>query len=84
MEGGMAKDRQRRRHRRHGGWRTALAQEQPRRISKLDSMDRVSVALAETHGVGSIAIDSKDGSSAWSAHAPIPADGPISAPSRQP
>jgi gluconolactonase len=35
-----------------------FAQEQPRRISKLDSMDRVSVALAETHGVGSIAVDS--------------------------
>src|SRR4029434_5264036 len=34
-------------------------QEQPRRISKLDAMDRVSVALSETHGVGSIAIDSK-------------------------
>jgi hypothetical protein len=36
-----------------------FAQEQPRRISKLDAMDRVSVALSETHGVGSIAIDSK-------------------------
>jgi len=36
-----------------------FAQEQPRRIRKLDSMDRVSVALAETHGVGSIAVDSK-------------------------
>src|SRR5262245_12557869 len=35
-----------------------FAQEQPRRISKLDSMDRVSVALPETHGVGSIAVDS--------------------------
>lgn len=28
-----------------------FAQEQPRRISKLDAMDRVSVALSETHGV---------------------------------
>jgi gluconolactonase len=36
-----------------------FAQEQPRRISKLDVMDRVTVALSETHGVGSIAIDSK-------------------------
>ena len=36
-----------------------FAQEQPRRISKLDAMDRVTVALSETHGVGSIAIDSK-------------------------
>lgn len=36
-----------------------FAQEQPRRISKLDSMDRVSVFLSDTHGVGSIGIDSK-------------------------
>ena len=36
-----------------------FAQEQPRRISKLDAMDRVSVVLAETRGVGSIALDSK-------------------------
>jgi gluconolactonase len=36
-----------------------FAQEQPRRISKLDAMDRVSVSLADTHGVGSIGIDSK-------------------------
>jgi gluconolactonase len=36
-----------------------FAQEQPRRISKLDAMDRVTVAVAETHGVGSIAVDSK-------------------------
>src|SRR5262245_20508132 len=36
-----------------------FAQEQPRRISKLDAMDRVSVALSDTHGVGSIALDSK-------------------------
>jgi gluconolactonase len=35
-----------------------FAQEQPRRISKLDAMDRVSVVLSETHGVGSIGIDS--------------------------
>ena len=35
-----------------------FAQEQPRRISKLDGMDRVSVALSNTHGVGSIGIDS--------------------------
>jgi gluconolactonase len=35
-----------------------FAQEQPRRISKLDAMDRVSVALSNTHGVGSIGIDS--------------------------
>jgi gluconolactonase len=35
-----------------------FAQEQPRRISKLDAMDRVSVVLSGTHGVGSIAIDS--------------------------
>jgi gluconolactonase len=36
-----------------------FAQEQLRRISKLDPMDRVSVVLSETHGVGSIGIDSK-------------------------
>jgi gluconolactonase len=36
-----------------------FAQEQPRRISKLDARDRVTVAVAETHGVGSIAVDSK-------------------------
>ena len=36
-----------------------FAQEQPRRISKLDAMDRTSLALSQTHGVGSIAIDSK-------------------------
>ena len=35
-----------------------FAQEQPRRISKLDAMDRVSVILNGTHGVGSLAIDS--------------------------
>jgi gluconolactonase len=36
-----------------------FAQEQPRRISKLDAMDRVSIFLSDTHGVGSIGIDSK-------------------------
>ncbi len=36
-----------------------FAQEQPRRISKLDVMDGVSVFLTNTHGVGSIGIDSK-------------------------
>jgi gluconolactonase len=36
-----------------------FAQEQPKRISKVDAMDRVSVVLSETHGVGSIGIDSK-------------------------
>jgi len=36
-----------------------FAQEQPRRISKLDVMDGVSVFLTDTHGVGSIGIDSK-------------------------
>jgi gluconolactonase len=36
-----------------------FAQEQPRRISKLDAMDRVSVVLSETRGVGSIGIDSR-------------------------
>ena len=36
-----------------------FAQEQPRRISKLDVMDRASVFLSDTHGVGSIGIDSK-------------------------
>jgi gluconolactonase len=36
-----------------------FAQEQSRRISKLDAMDRVSVFLSDTHGVGSIGIDSK-------------------------
>jgi gluconolactonase len=35
------------------------AQEQPRRISKLDAMDRASVFLSDTRGVGSIGIDSK-------------------------
>ncbi len=36
-----------------------FAQEQPRRISRLDAMDRVSVVLENTRGVGSIGIDSK-------------------------
>ena len=36
-----------------------FAQEQPRRISKLDATDRVAVFLSDTHGVGSIGIDSK-------------------------
>lgn len=36
-----------------------FAQEQPRRISKLDPMDAVSVFLSDTHGVGSIGIDAK-------------------------
>jgi gluconolactonase len=36
-----------------------FAQEQPRRISKLDATDRASVFLSDTHGVGSIGIDSK-------------------------
>jgi gluconolactonase len=36
-----------------------FAQEQPRRIRKLDAMDRVSVVLSETHGVGSVAVDAK-------------------------
>lgn len=34
-----------------------FAQEQPRRVSRLDAMDRVSVVLEGTRGVGSIAID---------------------------
>ena len=34
-----------------------FAQEQPNRISKLDSNDRVSVAIANTHGAGALAID---------------------------
>jgi gluconolactonase len=36
-----------------------FAQEQPRRISKLDAMDRVSVFLTDTHGAGSLGIDAK-------------------------
>jgi len=36
-----------------------FAQEQPRRISRLDATDHVSVFLSDTHGVGSIGIDSK-------------------------
>jgi gluconolactonase len=36
-----------------------FAQEQPGRISKLDVMDRVSVFLSGTRGVGSISIDGK-------------------------
>ena len=35
-----------------------FAQEQPRRISKLDAMDRVSVVLTGTRGVGSLSLDS--------------------------
>jgi len=35
-----------------------FAQEQPRRISKLDAMDRVSVMLSDTRGAGSLAVDS--------------------------
>ena len=36
-----------------------FAQEQPNRISKLDTNDRVSVVLEDTHGTGAIAIDVK-------------------------
>jgi gluconolactonase len=36
-----------------------FAQEQPRRITKLDATNRVSVFLSDTHGAGSIGIDSK-------------------------
>jgi gluconolactonase len=36
-----------------------FAQEQSRRISKLDGNDRMSVAVNDTHGVGSLAIDAK-------------------------
>jgi gluconolactonase len=36
-----------------------FAQEQPNRISKLDQNDRVSIVLQDTHGAGSLAIDSK-------------------------
>src|SRR6187200_2547128 len=36
-----------------------FAQEQPRQISKLDSMDILSVVLTDTRGVGSIGIDSR-------------------------
>jgi gluconolactonase len=36
-----------------------FAQEQPRRISKLDGMDRVSVVLGNTRGVGSVGLDTK-------------------------
>jgi gluconolactonase len=36
-----------------------FAQEQPNRISRLDSSDRASIYLADTHGAGAIAIDAK-------------------------
>src|SRR5882757_5158804 len=36
-----------------------FAQEQPSRISKLDSRDKVSIYLEDTHGAGAIAIDSR-------------------------
>ena len=55
-----------------------FAQEQPRQISKLDAMDRVSVFLSDTHGVGSIGIDSKGRIIGSNARAPIPADNPES------
>ena len=35
-----------------------FAQEQPNRVSRLDADDRVSVFLSDTHGAGSLAIDS--------------------------
>jgi gluconolactonase len=36
-----------------------FAQEQPNRIRRLDTNDRVSVALEDTHGTGAIAIDAR-------------------------
>jgi gluconolactonase len=36
-----------------------FAQEQPNRISRLDTNDKVSVALEDTHGTGAIAIDAR-------------------------
>jgi gluconolactonase len=36
-----------------------FAQEQPNRVSKLDQSDRISIFLRDTHGAGSLAIDSK-------------------------
>jgi gluconolactonase len=36
-----------------------FAQEQPNRISKLDSNDKVSVLIEDTHGAGAIAIDAQ-------------------------
>jgi len=36
-----------------------FAQEQPNRVSKLDKNDKVSVFVEDTHGTGSLAIDSK-------------------------
>jgi gluconolactonase len=36
-----------------------FAQEQPRRVSKLDRNDRVTVAVKDTHGAGSLAIDAQ-------------------------
>src|SRR5437868_6478919 len=36
-----------------------FAQEQPNRVSKLDTKDKVSVFLEDTHGAGALTIDSK-------------------------
>jgi gluconolactonase len=36
-----------------------FAQEQPNRVSKLDTTDRVSVVLEDTHGTGALAIDAR-------------------------
>ena len=36
-----------------------FAQEQPNRVSKLDANDRVSVVVENTHGAGSLAIDTR-------------------------
>ena len=36
-----------------------FAQEQPGRVSKLDANDRVSVVIEDTHGAGSLAIDTR-------------------------
>jgi gluconolactonase len=36
-----------------------FAQEQPKRVSKLDRQDRVSTYVADTHGAGSLAVDGK-------------------------
>ena len=37
-----------------------FAQEQPNRVSKLDQNDRVSVFIKDTHGAGSLSMDSND------------------------
>ena len=56
-DSGLARHRQRGRHRRDPGGGLMVAQEQRNRISRLDLNDKPSVFLDSTHGTRAIAID---------------------------